>query len=92
VDEAPENEKWLYVATLPICRYYVMLRYTLLQLLYDQMFDNLLTGLPIARSLVSGIIYFSPRIWNLSRRFDPKIITNEQDSSLVGEVSFWIGL
>ncbi|CAE6473102.1 unnamed protein product [Rhizoctonia solani] len=64
--EAPDNQKWLYYATLPVCRYYVTLRYTLLQLLYDQMFDNLLTGLPVARSL---------------------IITDEQDSSLVGENS-----
>ncbi|CAE6481651.1 unnamed protein product, partial [Rhizoctonia solani] len=64
--DAPEDQKWLYYATFPVCRYYVTLRYTLLQLLYDQMFDNLLTGLPIARSL---------------------IITNEQDSSLVGENS-----
>ncbi|KAG9091528.1 hypothetical protein FRC06_000527, partial [Ceratobasidium sp. 370] len=48
----PKNERWLYHATLPICRYYVKLRYTFLQLLYDQMFDNLSTGLPIARALI----------------------------------------
>ncbi|CAE6421841.1 unnamed protein product [Rhizoctonia solani] len=54
--EAPDDQKWLYFATLPICRYYVKLRYTLLQLLYDQMFDNLLTGLPIARSLNSDFL------------------------------------
>ncbi|KAG8758217.1 hypothetical protein FRC11_003979 [Ceratobasidium sp. 423] len=46
------EEHWMYRATLPVCKYYVRLRYSLLQLLYDQMFDNLLTGLPIARSLV----------------------------------------
>ncbi|QRV90305.1 glycoside hydrolase family 31 protein [Ceratobasidium sp. AG-Ba] len=48
----PERERWLYEKALPVCQYYVQLRYTLLQLLYDQMFDNLFTGLPIARSLV----------------------------------------
>ncbi|KAG8709571.1 hypothetical protein FRC09_000589 [Ceratobasidium sp. 395] len=48
----PESDKWLYKATLPICRYFIRLRYTFLQLLYDQMFDNLTTGLPIARALI----------------------------------------
>ncbi|KAG8714735.1 hypothetical protein FRC09_017314 [Ceratobasidium sp. 395] len=52
INEVPEDQKWMYRATLPICRYYVRLRYSLMQLLYDQMFDNLLTGLPIARSLI----------------------------------------
>lgn len=36
----------------PVCRYYVELRYTLLQLLYDTMFENQVNGLPIARTLV----------------------------------------
>jgi alpha-glucosidase (family GH31 glycosyl hydrolase) len=35
-----------------ICKYYVKLRYTLLQLLYDAMFENMIDGLPVARSLV----------------------------------------
>ncbi|KAG9127671.1 hypothetical protein FRC07_011055 [Ceratobasidium sp. 392] len=52
IDEAPEDQKWMYRAVLPVCRYHVRLRYSLLQLLYDQMFDNLSTGLPIARSLI----------------------------------------
>ncbi|KAG8711613.1 hypothetical protein FRC09_020508 [Ceratobasidium sp. 395] len=52
IGEVPDHEKWMYGAVLPVCSYYVRLRYSLLQLLYDQMFDNLLTGLPIARSLI----------------------------------------
>ncbi|KAG8709468.1 hypothetical protein FRC12_001227 [Ceratobasidium sp. 428] len=52
INKVPDDQKWMYRATLPVCRYYVRLRYTFLQLLYDQMFDNLLTGLPIARSLI----------------------------------------
>ncbi|QRV84031.1 glycoside hydrolase family 31 protein [Ceratobasidium sp. AG-Ba] len=52
INQVPDDQKWMYRAVLPVCRYYVRLRYSLLQLLYDQMFDNLLTGLPIARSLI----------------------------------------
>lgn len=44
-------QKWLYLSVEPVTKYYVQLRYTLLQLLYDTMFDNLKTGLPIARAL-----------------------------------------
>lgn len=46
------DEEWLYRSVEPICKYYVELRYTLMQLLYDTMFENQLTGLPIARALV----------------------------------------
>lgn len=51
-DAPPADEYYLYKSVEPICRYYIKLRYTLLQLLYDTMFDNLFTGLPIARALV----------------------------------------
>lgn len=36
----------------PICRYYVQLRYSLMQVLYDTMFANLINGLPIARAML----------------------------------------
>ncbi|CAE6345185.1 unnamed protein product [Rhizoctonia solani] len=52
LNDVPQDQRWMYKATLPVCQYYVKLRYSLLQLMYDQMFDNLLTGLPIARSLI----------------------------------------
>jgi len=46
------SEEWLYTSVEPVCRYYVELRYTLLQLLYDTMFENQVNGLPIARTLI----------------------------------------
>ncbi|KOS22241.1 Alpha-glucosidase 2 [Escovopsis weberi] len=42
----------IYRAVLPACRWFVQLRYSLMQLLYDTMFENVVTGLPIARSMV----------------------------------------
>jgi len=43
----------MYRSVEPVCKYFIELRYTLLQLLYDAMFENQLTGMPIARALVS---------------------------------------
>lgn len=48
----PQQDKWLYDAVEGICKYYVELRYSLMQLLYDAMFENVIDGLPIARSMV----------------------------------------
>ena len=48
----PDNQKDLYASVLPICRYYVRLRYSFLQALYDRMFENLINGLPVARSML----------------------------------------
>lgn len=42
----------IYQSVLPVCRYMIRLRYSLLQLSYDAMFENMLTGLPIARAMV----------------------------------------
>lgn len=53
-----KQQEWLYRSVEPVCRYYVELRYSLVQLLYDAMFQNQIDGLPIARSMV--------RIANLS--------------------------
>lgn len=41
----------LYRMVLPICKHYIELRYRLLQLFYDAMFENTLNGLPICRPL-----------------------------------------
>jgi alpha-glucosidase len=44
----PQN---LYRSVLPICRYYIQLRYRLLQLFYDAMFENTQNGKPICRPM-----------------------------------------
>jgi alpha-glucosidase len=41
----------LYEMVVPVCRYYIELRYRLLQLFYDTMFANALNGMPICRPL-----------------------------------------
>lgn len=41
----------LYRMVLPICRHYIQLRYRLMQLFYDALFENTLDGLPICRPL-----------------------------------------
>lgn len=48
----PEKDRRIYYSVLPICRYVIQLRYSLLQLLYDAMFENLINGLPIARAMI----------------------------------------
>ena len=48
----PAKDRYLWLAVEPVCRYYIKLRYTLLQLLYDAMFDYQFTSLPIVRPLV----------------------------------------
>ncbi|GKT40625.1 alpha-glucosidase 2 [Colletotrichum spaethianum] len=50
----------LYMSVEPICRYYVQLRYSLLQVLYDTMFANLIDGLPIARAMVRHMFLLRP--------------------------------
>ncbi|KAL6832031.1 glycoside hydrolase family 31 protein [Trichoderma camerunense] len=45
------REALLFRSVLPLCRYHVRLRYSLMQLLYDAMFENAITGMPIARSM-----------------------------------------
>ncbi len=41
----------LYEMVLPICRHYIQLRYRLMQLFYDALFENTVDGLPICRPL-----------------------------------------
>jgi alpha-glucosidase (family GH31 glycosyl hydrolase) len=51
-DRYQGREAMTYRAVLPVCRYYIRLRYSLMQLMYDSMFENMITGLPIARAMV----------------------------------------
>ncbi|MCJ1387152.1 hypothetical protein MMC17_010281 [Xylographa soralifera] len=47
-----EDERYFWESIMPVCRYHIRLRYSLLQLLYDAMFKNMIDGLPIARAMV----------------------------------------
>ncbi len=40
-----------YRMVLPICKYYIELRYRLMQVFYDAMFENTLNGMPICRAM-----------------------------------------
>eukprot|EP00727_Mastigamoeba_balamuthi_P013967 m51a1_g9193 putative glycoside hydrolase family 31 protein (2599) ;mRNA; r:85268-95290 len=54
-----EENKWrvdpkirfMYENVMPVCKYYIELRYQLIQLMYDCMFTSVRTGLPISRPL-----------------------------------------
>jgi alpha-glucosidase len=48
---APDNYKYMYDAVLPVCKYYIELRYRLMQLFYDKLFENTFTGMPICRAM-----------------------------------------
>jgi len=47
----PVPDPPLYEMVVPVCRHYIGLRYRLLQLFYDAMFENTRTGMPICRPL-----------------------------------------
>jgi len=47
----PEEKRYLYSCVLPVCKHYIELRYRLLQLFYDAMFENILNGMPICRPM-----------------------------------------
>lgn len=51
LNKMPEDVKYLYSCVLPICKYYIELRYRLLQLFYDSMFENTINGMPICRPM-----------------------------------------
>ncbi len=51
IDQVPQDYRYMYEAVLPVCRHYIGLRYRLMQLFYDALFENTLTGLPISRPL-----------------------------------------
>jgi alpha-glucosidase len=48
----PQDQRYLYGCVLPICKHYIELRYRLLQLFYDAMFENVLNGMPICRAMI----------------------------------------
>ncbi len=48
----PHDARYLYKSVLPICKHYIELRYRLLQLFYDAMFENMDNGLPICRAMI----------------------------------------
>jgi alpha-glucosidase len=50
-EQTPFDHHYLYESVLPVTRHYVELRYRLMQLFYDALFENTLTGLPIVRAL-----------------------------------------
>lgn len=50
--QMPAHDRPLYRAVHPIVRYYIRLRYSLMQLMYDAMYENMLNGLPIARAMI----------------------------------------
>jgi alpha-glucosidase len=47
----PEEKRRMFGSVMPICKHYIELRYRLMQLLYDAMFENVVHGLPICRPL-----------------------------------------
>lgn len=47
----PQSQRYLYASVLPVCKAYIELRYRLMQLFYDAMFENVLDGLPICRPM-----------------------------------------
>lgn len=51
IGEVPADVRYMYESVLPVCKYYIELRYTLLQLFYDTTFENTLNGMPICRAL-----------------------------------------
>ncbi len=52
LNNIPAEDRPFYSMVLPVCRYYIERRYRLLQLLYDAMFENCHSGLPICRALI----------------------------------------
>jgi alpha-glucosidase (family GH31 glycosyl hydrolase) len=51
ISSVPQQYRYIYEAVLPVTRYYIQLRYRLIQLFYDCMFENTLIGIPITRPL-----------------------------------------
>ena len=51
INQVPWEDRYLYESVLPTCRYYIELRYRLMQLFYDAMFENTLNGMPITRAM-----------------------------------------
>lgn len=50
--QVPHHQRNLYHSVLPVTKYFIKLRYRLLQVFYDALFENLFNGLPISRMLI----------------------------------------
>eukprot|EP01116_Phalansterium_solitarium_P018762 TRINITY_DN5086_c0_g3_i1.p1 TRINITY_DN5086_c0_g3~~TRINITY_DN5086_c0_g3_i1.p1 ORF type:complete len:1057 (+),score=440.53 TRINITY_DN5086_c0_g3_i1:132-3302(+) len=50
----PDNT-FLYQMMLPITRYYIQLRYRLMQVFYDAMFENTFNGMPVTRPIFFNV-------------------------------------
>lgn len=70
VDLSTIEQSWHYIyqSVLPICKYFISLRYTLMQLLYDCMFENMLNGLPICRAMIINDPY-DKTLYSSNKRF-----------------------
>lgn len=51
IDKVSENEKPMYRAVLKVTKYFIELRYRLMQVFYDALFENTITGMPIVSPL-----------------------------------------
>jgi alpha-glucosidase len=51
LNEVSMEQQEMYHYVLPVCRHYIKLRYQLIQLFYDALFENIHTGRPICRPL-----------------------------------------
>ncbi|KAF2151548.1 glycoside hydrolase family 31 protein [Myriangium duriaei CBS 260.36] len=75
--QVPPSQYGLYRSVEVICKYYVQLRYSLMQLLYDSMFANLTTGLPIARSMLITDPYDAYLLNNGARFVDDQYLLGQ---------------
>ena len=51
IDKVSENEKPMYISVLKVTKYFIELRYRLMQVFYDALFENTINGMPIVSPL-----------------------------------------
>lgn len=51
IDKVPDSEKPMYQYVLKVTKYFIELRYRLMQVFYDALFENTITGMPIVSPL-----------------------------------------
>jgi alpha-glucosidase len=51
IDKVPENERPMYSYVIKVTKYGIELRYRLMQVFYDALFENTITGMPIVSPL-----------------------------------------
>ncbi|KAF8761301.1 glycosyl hydrolase 31 family [Rhizoctonia solani] len=87
--EAPEDERWMYLATLPICRYYVMLRFVLVGENSDFLDDEYMVGDDL---LVAPILHPQGSEWDPVTRVVAVALGNEfKGGSLIPYDARWAG-